>query len=196
MRVAVVVGVEGALCLNIHELGNVDAAVNFKEAVLTAVAVLEDGHVVKQSRLLLSSAEGKPMLSNEVEDLVLPATWFQQEPSSPTHVIFSSRLKEMAALIRSAWEDRQAKAEADSERILQSIEEDEELRGTIDLFKDQRALEAQQNAMDEETDTEVDDDDEYPEIQADELQDLEELMDTLALEEDADGDMAVGEAEQ
>ncbi|GAA5861075.1 hypothetical protein JCM8547_008026 [Rhodosporidiobolus lusitaniae] len=92
--------------------------------------------------------------------------------------------------------DTQAKAEADYERFLQSIEEDEELRGTIDLFKDQRALEAQQNAMDEETDTEVDDDDEYPEIQADELQDLEELMDTLALEEDADGDMAVGEAEQ
>lgn len=81
----------------------------------------------------------------------------------------------------------QAKAEADYERFLQDIQEDPELRAEMQLFKDKAALERKENAMDEDTDAETgdeggDDDDDYPEINVDEL--LDE-MDNLGLEDDA-----------
>ncbi|GAA6060090.1 hypothetical protein JCM10212_003051 [Sporobolomyces blumeae] len=88
----------------------------------------------------------------------------------------------------------QAKAEADYERFLQDIQEDPELRAEMQLFKDKSALERQQNAMDEDTDAEGgdDDDDEYPEINVDELLDD---MENLGIE-DGEGHDDEAEPEQ
>ncbi|GAA5928174.1 hypothetical protein JCM10213_005669 [Rhodosporidiobolus nylandii] len=58
--------------------------------------------------------------------------------------------------------DTQAKAEADYEMFLRDIEESDELRETIDLFKDAKAAEAAANQMDEDTDAEEEED--FPEI--------------------------------
>lgn len=78
----------------------------------------------------------------------------------------------------------QAKAEADYERFLQDIQEDPELRAEMQLFKDKTAIERKENAMDEDTDAETGDeggdDDDYPEINVDELLDD---MDNLDLED-------------
>jgi hypothetical protein len=59
----------------------------------------------------------------------------------------------------------------------------------MQLFKDKAALERKENAMDEDTDAETgdeggDDDDEYPEINVDELLDD---MDNLGLEDGEEG---------
>lgn len=75
----------------------------------------------------------------------------------------------------------QAKAEADYERFLRDIAEDPELRAEMQLFKDKNALERKEHAMDEDTDAETGDegdDDDYPEIDVDEL--LDE-MDNLGI---------------
>ena len=90
----------------------------------------------------------------------------------------------------------QAKAEADYERFLQDLEEDEELRQTVQLFKDPNAAQAQADTMrDEDGDTDLeggsdDDDDDFPEIRVDDL--LDE-MDALAIAEDEDGDARIQE---
>lgn len=75
----------------------------------------------------------------------------------------------------------QAKAEADYERFLRDIAEDPELRAEMQLFKDKNAMERKENAMEEDTDAETGDegdDDDYPEIDVDEL--LDE-MDNLGI---------------
>ncbi|GAA6027421.1 hypothetical protein JCM8097_007851 [Rhodosporidiobolus ruineniae] len=64
----------------------------------------------------------------------------------------------------------QGKAEADYERFLRDLEEDEELRGEVQLYKNAEAQAAAANDM--ETDGE-DEEDDFPEIRVDEL--LEDL---------------------
>ncbi|KAI5477654.1 hypothetical protein MNV49_006040 [Pseudohyphozyma bogoriensis] len=78
--------------------------------------------------------------------------------------------------VRGAGAAEQAKAEADYERFLRDLEEDEELRQTINLFKDTSA-----KPTVDESDMEDDDDEELPEIRIDEL--LDE-MDALNIQED------------
>ncbi|GAA5939380.1 hypothetical protein JCM3775_001691 [Rhodotorula graminis] len=90
----------------------------------------------------------------------------------------------------------QAKAEADYERFLQDLEEDEELRQTVQLFKDPNAAQAQTDTMHDDGDTDLDggddddDEDDFPEIRVDDL--LDE-MDALAIAEDEDGDAQIQE---
>ena len=91
----------------------------------------------------------------------------------------------------------QAKAEADYERFLQDIEEDEELRAGLNLFKSSKPAPAETGTIMEESDVEGDDDDDFPEIKVDEL--LDE-MSGLNLEDggdeagkDADGDEGMKE---
>lgn len=81
-------------------------------------------------------------------------------------------------------QDTQAKAEADYERFLRDLEEDPTMRETIDLFKDQQAAAAKADAMSE--DAWSDEEEDFPEIEVDELQDLGQMLDTLAIEEDSD----------
>ncbi|TNY23494.1 RNA binding protein [Rhodotorula diobovata] len=83
----------------------------------------------------------------------------------------------------------QAKAEADYERFLQDLEEDEELRQTVQLFKDPSAAQREADAMQDDADEGDDDEDDedFPEIKVDDL--LDE-MDALALE-DQDGDAQI-----
>ncbi|GAA5887001.1 hypothetical protein JCM5296_005220 [Sporobolomyces johnsonii] len=88
----------------------------------------------------------------------------------------------------------QNKAEADYERFLRDIEEDEELRSTLQLFKDPNAQQKQENAMVEDTDGEGDDDeDDFPEINVD---DLLEDMENLDLDQDGDAVIEGGEGEE
>ncbi|GAA5970898.1 hypothetical protein JCM11641_004499 [Rhodosporidiobolus odoratus] len=72
----------------------------------------------------------------------------------------------------------QAKAEADYELFLRDIEEDNELRQTVQLFKDQASAEQQAHAMAEDTDAEAEED--FPEINVDDLLDD---MEGLQIEE-------------
>lgn len=86
----------------------------------------------------------------------------------------------------------QAKAEADYERFLQDLEEDPEMRQTIQLFRDPNAPATGRDAdaMADDTDAEVDEDedDEFPEIQVDELADELEQFGI----KDEDGDEVIG----
>jgi nonsense-mediated mRNA decay protein 3 len=85
----------------------------------------------------------------------------------------------------------QAKAEADYERFLRDLEEDPEMRQTIQLFRDPNAPEKaarDEDEMADDTDAEVDEDDEFPEIQVDELADE---LDAFGIKDD-DGDEVIG----
>ncbi|BGP31845.1 ribosome-binding protein [Rhodotorula toruloides] len=73
---------------------------------------------------------------------------------------------------RSAIAD-QAKAEQDYERFLQDLEDDDEMRKEIHLFKDPNAAQAKADAMTDDTDEE---DEELPQINVDELLDDFEQM--------------------
>jgi hypothetical protein len=78
------------------------------------------------------------------------------------------------------------------------------MRETIDLFKDQQAQQARENAMAEDSDAWSDEEEDFPEIAVDELQDLGDMMDTLAIEEEEEaeraekegGEQAMGEDEE
>ncbi|KAM0751194.1 NMD3-domain-containing protein [Meredithblackwellia eburnea MCA 4105] len=87
---------------------------------------------------------------------------------------------------RGAGASEQAKAEQDYERFLRDLEEDEELRGTVNLFKgDKRDV----GMETDESDMEDDEDDEFPEIQVDELLDDLENLNIV----DHDGDTEIQE---
>ncbi|GAA6012914.1 hypothetical protein JCM10207_008375 [Rhodosporidiobolus poonsookiae] len=75
---------------------------------------------------------------------------------------------------RGAGAAEEARAEKDYEHFLRDLEEDAELRETVQLFKRDPAAAPETDAMAEDTDGE-DDDEEFPEINADELLDLENL---------------------
>ncbi|SCV74009.1 BQ2448_6441 [Microbotryum intermedium] len=85
---------------------------------------------------------------------------------------------------RGAGAAEHAKAEADYERFLRDIEEDEEMRQTLRLFKDPKALQQQENEMIEELDVE-DAEDDFPEINVDDLLDD---MEGLNIDPDVEGD--------
>ena len=82
---------------------------------------------------------------------------------------------------RGAGAAEQAKAEADYEMFLRDLEEDEELRAGVNLFKAQQA--EKQRDEDAMTESEFDEDDEFPEIN---VNDLLDEMDNLAIDEDGD----------
>lgn len=87
----------------------------------------------------------------------------------------------------------QAKAEADYERFLRDLEEDPEMRQTIQLFRDPNAGEgggaAKADDMADDTDVDEDEEEDFPEIQVDELADE---LENIGLQ-DEDGDEVIGD---
>lgn len=79
----------------------------------------------------------------------------------------------------------QLKAEADYERFLRDLEEDEELRQTINIFKDPNKVVAD-DAMAEDGDTDIDDDDEEEDLPQIRLEELLDEMNDLKLDDDGD----------
>ncbi|KAK4705188.1 60S ribosomal export protein NMD3, partial [Phenoliferia sp. Uapishka_3] len=85
---------------------------------------------------------------------------------------------------RGAGAAEQAKAEADYERFLRDLEEDEELRGTVNLYKGEKREEYPSvDDSDMETDNEEDD---LPQIRLDEL--LDEMAEMTIAEDDDDAE--------
>jgi nonsense-mediated mRNA decay protein 3 len=78
-----------------------------------------------------------------------------------------------AVKYRGAGAAEQAKAEADYEMFLRDIEEDEELRQTVNLYKGAEKVKATGGDVDMDTDSETtdDEDDEFPTIRVDDLLD-------------------------
>lgn len=81
--------------------------------------------------------------------------------------------------IRTKQEKMQA--EKDYELFLRDIEEDPELRGMMNIFKNTDAMEEDEVEMDDEDEPEAD----FPEINMDEL--LDDMAD-MHIDEDMDGD--------
>ncbi|ORY92706.1 RNA binding protein [Leucosporidium creatinivorum] len=86
---------------------------------------------------------------------------------------------EKNARYRGAGAADQAKAEADYERFLRDIEEDEELRGNLNLFKAQEAGPAE-DAMIEDSDVD-DEEEDFPEIKVDDLLDEMDNLNIVSL---------------
>lgn len=86
---------------------------------------------------------------------------------------------------RGAGASEQLKAEADYERFLRDLEEDEELRQTINIFKDPNKVVAD-DAMAEDGDTDIDDDDEEEDLPQIRLEELLDEMNDLKLDDDGD----------
>lgn len=125
-----------------------------------------------------------------VKSIVEPEPYVPFSPSSPFPP--SPLTNGPLPLPQKTQQAEQAKAEADYERFLQDIEEDEEMRSSLALFKNTQAVEqlalakrfptAETDAMvEDETDWE-DDDEDFPQIDESEL--LDELMDGLAIDDD------------
>jgi len=118
--------------------------------------------------------------SNNVPDVVLIKKSY---PSRRKRVRARQwKLKELAMEEENAGEKTKAevaKAEQDYELFLRDIEEDPELRGMINLYKNPNATAQQDDEMLDESEAEED----FPEIQ------LEELLDELTLEDKEDVEM-------
>lgn len=124
--------------------------------------------------------ENNSRYSSTIPDVVLVKKHYARKKNKKTR---NWRLKRMAreyeeeALAQSnqptnrKQEQEREKLEADYEMFLQDVEEDQELRGTLDLYKSRAAAPAEGDGMDED-----ESDDEAPKINMDELlDDFDEL---------------------